>query len=101
MGIGPDLKRVDSLIFTISLGHTFTHWYPATLFIILPYLAKDLGLSYSQAGFLITLQSLSGTLINLPAGVVVDVIGKTSLIMVFSLAWAGIPYFFLGLAENY
>ena len=101
MSIGADLKRVDSLIFTVSLGHTFTHWYPATFFIILPYLAKDLGLSYSQAGLLITLQSLAGTLINLPAGVVVDVIGKTSLIMVISLAWAGIPYFFLGLVENY
>ena len=101
MSIGADLKKADSLILTISLGHTFTHWYPATFFIILPYLTKELGLSYSQAGFLITVQSLAGTLINLPAGMIVDVIGKTSLFMVISLAWAGIPYFFLGLVENY
>ncbi len=101
MGIGAELKRVDSLICTISLGHTFTHWYPATFFIILPYLAKDLGLSYSQVGFLISIESLAGTLINLPAGVIVDVIGKTSLIMVIALAWAGIPYFFVGLVDNY
>jgi MFS family permease len=101
MGIGEDLKRVDPIILTISLGHTFTHWYPATFFIILPYLAKELNLSYSQAGFLITLQALAGTLINFPAGMIVDVIGKTGLIMVISLAWIGIPYFFLGLVENY
>ncbi len=96
-----DLKRVDTIIATISLGHTFTHWYPATFFIILPYLAKELNLSYSQAGFLITLQSLSGTLINFPAGMIVDLIGKTGLIMVISLAWIGIPYFFMGMVESY
>ncbi len=101
MGIGEDLKRVDSTILTISLGHTFTHWYPATFFIILPYLTKELNLSYSQAGFLITLQSLAGTIINFPAGMMVDMIGKTGLIMVISLAWTGIPYFFLGMVESY
>jgi MFS family permease len=101
MGLRAELKKTDPFLLTVSLGHTFMHWYPATFFIILPYLAKDLGLSYSQAGFLITIESFAGALINIPAGMIVDVIGKTSLIMVVSLAWTGIPYFFVGLVKNY
>ena len=39
----------------VSLGHTVTDWFPNSLFIILPYLATDLGLSYSQVGVFATL----------------------------------------------
>jgi hypothetical protein len=34
----------------ISAGHALTHWYPATFYLLLPLIGKELGLSYSQIG---------------------------------------------------
>ena len=39
----------------ITLGHSLTHWYPATFFMLLPLIGNEMGLSYSQIGFIMTL----------------------------------------------
>ena len=40
----------------ITLGHSLTHWYPATFFMLLPLIGNEMGLSYSQIGFIMTCQ---------------------------------------------
>src|SRR5882762_7455103 len=44
----------------ITLGHSLTHWYPATFYLILPIIGKELGLSYSQIGLIMTCQYIAG-----------------------------------------
>ena len=39
-------------IFLVGLGHGATHWVAATFYILLPYINRDLGLGYAQAGLL-------------------------------------------------
>ena len=39
-------------VWMITLGHALTHWYPATFYLLLPIIGKELGLSYSQIGIL-------------------------------------------------
>ena len=57
----------------ITLGHSLTHWYPATFFMLLPIIGNEMGLSYSQIGFVMTCQYAAGALSNVPGGMLVDV----------------------------
>ncbi len=95
------MKKADPVLLAISLGHGITTWYPTALFIILPYLAKDLGLSYSQVGVLMGWNYFSNFFVNLPGGFVVDRVGKTGLILGLSLALIGLPYCFLAFSTSY
>jgi MFS family permease len=85
----------------ISVGHACTHWYPGGFVVMLPFFAADLGLSLTQVGILIGLRSITSTLINLPGGMIVDLVGKRMLVMGCAIAWAGVPYLFLGLTTNF
>jgi MFS transporter, FSR family, fosmidomycin resistance protein len=95
------VRQTDSLLWLVSLGHTFTHWCPATFYLLLPFLVKELGLSYSQAGFLVTIRVAANLLVNIPAGMLVDIIGKKGLLMALALIATGVPYFLVGLSHNF
>ncbi len=97
----PSFGRNDVPMLGISVGHACTHWYPGGFVVLLPFFAADLGLTLTQVGVLIGLRSITSTLINLPGGMIVDLIGKRALVMGCAIAWAGIPYLFLGLTTNF
>nr|MDQ6881595.1 hypothetical protein [Pseudomonadota bacterium] len=59
----------------ISLGHSLTHWYPATFYLLLPIIGSELGLSFSQIGLIMTCQYIAGAVANIPGGVLVDTVG--------------------------
>ena len=46
------IKKIDPILVALCIGHGITDWYPGTLYIVLPYLAKNLRLTYSQVGIL-------------------------------------------------
>ena len=56
----------------MSAGHGLTHWYPATFYLLLPLIGKELGLTYTQIGFILTTQHIVGAIANLPGGAIVD-----------------------------
>ena len=95
------IKRLDPTLLALSLGHGITHWYPSTLFIVLPYLAKDLGLTYSQVGVLMGWNYFTSFFVNLPGGIIVDMVGKTGFLLGLAIALTGLPYFFLGFSPSY
>ena len=95
------MRQTDSLLWLIALGHTFTHWCPATFYLLLPFLVKEMGLSYSQAGFLVTVRVAANLLVNIPAGMLVDIIGKKGLLMALALIATGVPYFLVGISHNF
>ena len=95
------IKRLDPTLLALSLGHGVTHWYPSTLYIVLPYLAKDLGLTYSQVGVLMGWNYFTSFFINLPGGLIVDMVGKTGFLLGLAIALTGLPYFFLGFSSSY
>ena len=63
--------------------------------------AKDLGLTYSQVGVLMGWNSFTSFFVNLPGGIIVDMVGKTGLLLGLALALTGLPYFFLGFSPSY
>jgi MFS family permease len=96
-----NLRQTDSLLWLIALGHTFTHWCPATFYLLLPFLVKELGLTYSQAGFLVTIRAAANLVVNIPAGMLVDLIGKKALLMALALLATGVPYFLVGVSHSF
>jgi MFS family permease len=95
------IRGTDTTLAAVSIGHGITHWYPSTLFVILPYLAKDLGLTYSQVGILMGWNYFTSFFVNLPGGLIVDMVGKTGFLLGLALALTGLPYFFLGFSSTY
>ena len=87
-------------VWLISAGHGLTHWYPATFYVLLPLIGKELGLSYTQIGFLMSAQHIAGAISNLPGGMVVDAIGKKGYLLAASLFWVGFPYALMSLTHS-
>jgi len=85
----------------ITLGHALTHWYPATFYLLLPIIGRELGLSYSQIGLIMTCQYIAGAVANIPGGVLVDTVGRKGVLMATSLFWVGFPYLLMGFAHSY
>src|SRR3954468_11403496 len=88
-------------VWLISLGHSLTHWYPATFYLLLPIIGAELCLSFSQIGLIMTCQYLAGAVANVPGGVLVDTVGRKGLLMAVSLFWVGFPYLLIGFTHNY
>ncbi len=88
-------------VWLITIGHALTHWYPATYYLLLPIIGKELGLSYSQIGLIMTCQYLAGAVANVPGGILVDTVGRKGLLMALSLFWVGFPYLLIGFSHGY
>jgi FSR family fosmidomycin resistance protein-like MFS transporter len=96
---GPKRSYVD--LWLITTGHAFTHWYPATFYVLLPLIGNELGLSYVQIGSILAAQHVAGAVSNVPGGLIVDSVGRKGVLMAISLAWIGLPYFIMGFVDAY
>jgi MFS family permease len=92
----PEAGRPFREVWLITLGHALTHWYPSTFYLILPIIGRELSLSYSQIGLIMTCQYIAGAIANVPGGMIVDTVGKKGVLMALSLFWVGFPYLLMG-----
>jgi MFS family permease len=69
----------------VGLGHGATHWIAATFYILLPFINRDLGLSYAQAGALVSVFHIAALSVNFGSGPVVDMTGRRVLLQVLAL----------------
>ncbi len=83
MSVSP--KRSQFPIYLIGIGHGATHWIAQTFLILLPAITKDLGLSYFEAGLLVSILHVSAFAANLGSGVIVDVTGRKVIFQILSL----------------
>src|SRR5258708_28021260 len=88
-------------VWFITLGHSLTHWYPATFYLLMPIIGKELGLSYSQIGLIMTCQYIAGAVANIPGGVLVDTVGRKGVLMAVSFFWVGLPQLLIGFYPDY
>lgn len=98
---GPAPSKSFREVWLIAIGHSLTHWYPATFYILLPLIGRELGMSYSEIGFVMTCQYVAGAISNIPGGMVVDTVGRKGLLMAVSLFWIGVPYFLMSFTHSY
>src|SRR5437870_5305441 len=88
-------------VWVITLGHALTHWYPATFYLLLPIIGKEMGLSFSEIGLIMTCQYIAGAIANVPGGILVDTVGRKGVLMAISLFWVGFPYLMMGFSHGY
>src|SRR3984893_6355305 len=97
----PTSKSSLREVWLITIGHSLTHWYPATFYLLLPLIGHELGLSYLQIGSILTCQATAGALSNVPGGMLVDSVDRKGLLMALSLFWVGAPYLLMGFSHQY
>ena len=74
---------------SITVGHGVNEFFAIVIPPIIPLLVADLGITYGQAGFLITIFFVMYILFQLPAGVLGDAIGKERLLIAGLFGMAG------------
>lgn len=84
----------------ITVSHGINEFFSIVIPPVIPLLVSDLGITYGQAGFLLTIFFIMYSLFQLPAGVVADWIGKTRL-MIAGLVGMTVGILLAGLAPNY
>src|SRR5690242_17950314 len=94
-------QRSFNDVLVVSFGHSLTHWYPSTFYLLLPLIGHELGLSYSEIGSILTCQYAAGAIANVPGGILVDSVGRKGLLMAISLFWVGFPYLVMGFSHAY
>ena len=88
-------------VWLITLGHGLTHWYPSTFYLLLPIIGRELSLSYTQIGLIMTCQYVAGAIANVPGGIITDTVGRKGILMALSLFWVGFPYLLMGFSHGY
>ena len=97
----PRPDRANVGMWAIGMGHALTHVYTAALYVLMPFLAKDLGFSYSQIGVMLSVRQFMSTVVNLPAGMIVDTLGRRNLLMALALLGTAIPFLVLSSVSAY
>ena len=77
--------RQQGPVFLIGCGHGGTHWVTATLYLLLPFLALELGLTYAEVGLLMAAFHGGSFAANFASGLLVDLTGRRALFQVLSL----------------
>lgn len=96
---GLDLKG-QGPAFLVAGGHAATHWIIGTFYVLLPFIARDLGLSYAQAGTLVTVFHVSAFAANVGSGAVVDIGVRHAVIQAASLIIGALALMAMGLAAQ-
>lgn len=86
--------------FLVGFGHAATHWIIGTFYVLLPYIAESLKLSYAQAGGLVTVFHASAFIANVGSGAVVDIGGRRALVQGIALIIGGGALMAVGLADS-
>lgn len=84
----------------ITVGHGINEFFSIVIPPVIPLLVSDLGVTYGQAGFLLTVFFVMYSLFQLPAGLVADRLGKNRL-MVAGLVGMTVGIGIAGTASTY
>ena len=57
------LTRENIPLWGASIGHGYVHWFPSTFYLLLPLIKKELGLNYTEMGFMVTFYFLAATVV--------------------------------------
>ncbi len=98
-GVGVPLGYLS--IGAVSFGHGATHWTTATFYLLLPFIKEELGLSYAEAGLLVSVLHLCSLVANFPSGTMVDVTGRRTLYLVVTLGLCALALAGLGIGDRF
>ena len=88
-------------LFVIAGSHGSLHWALATFYLLLPFIQKSLGLTYTEAGALASVIDIASFAANLPSGFIVDVSGRRLVCQLVSLVVAAAAIAGLGFTADF
>ena len=88
-------------LFVIAGSHGSLRWALATFYLLLPFIQKSLGLTYTEAGALASVIHIASFAANLPSGFIVDVSGRRLVCQLVSLVVAAAAIAGLGFAADF
>ena len=83
-----------------NLLHIFNDGYLTSLALLLPFLAADLGLNYTESGLIKTTASIAVSAAQIPAGLAAERVGEI-LVLGLGTAWFSLSYVAMLLAAGY
>ncbi|ELY32693.1 major facilitator superfamily protein [Natrialba magadii ATCC 43099] len=83
-----DVRRPRA-VGSVTVGHGVNEFFSIVIPPIIPLLVADFGITYGQAGVLVTIFFVMYALFQLPAGMLADVIGKERLLIAGLFGMAG------------
>ena len=93
--------RDQAPVATLALGHGGTHWAFGTFYVLLPFIARQLGLSYAEAGLLVAIYHASGFTASIGSGALVDVVGRQVVFQVVALLMGAGGLLALGMTDEF
>ncbi|MBT3307813.1 MAG: MFS transporter, partial [Alphaproteobacteria bacterium] len=90
--------KSQGTVFLVGFGHAGTHWIIGSIYVLLPYIQRDLQFSYTAVGTLFTVFHFSAFAANFASGLLVDVTGRRVALMVASLTLGGAAFMASGWA---
>ncbi len=93
-------RKSQGTVFLVGFGHGGTHWIIGSIYVLLPFIQRDLGLSYTALGTLFTIFHFSAFAANFGSGLLVDVTGRRIWLMVVSLAVGAAAFLAFGWARG-
>ena len=94
------MRPIAKIVALFSLAHFSHHVLTALIVPLLPFMRNDLGLSYSQAGIVLSAFSLSYGIGQIPAGALADRIGP-KIVLTVGIAGVGVAGIFVGFSSGY
>jgi len=88
-------------MYLVGVAHGTTHWVLGVFYILIPVLRGDLGLSYTQAGLLVSILHTSSFIGNLGSGALTDVLGRRTLLKIIALVGGSGALFTFGVTGWY
>ena len=84
----------------VAFGHGGTHWIMGTLYILVPFLSEELGLSYAEAGAVFSAMAIASFAVNIGSGAIVDLTGRRVVVLGFGLAGCAMAMLGIGLVPS-
>jgi len=94
-------QSARSLFLPFSAGHFANDLAPVSVLVLAPAIAADLGLSTTEVGLLIALQSWGASLGFLPAGMLSDVVRNRGRLLLITFWWVAVGHWLASLAPGF
>lgn len=88
----------QSQLWLLGVSHGATHWVIGTFYILLPFVTKDLGLSYTESGLMVSTYYVTSLIATMTGGILVDVTGRRVLFQVVALLLGAVAIIGFGIA---
>ncbi len=95
------MRKNGLVLAMVSLGHTGVHFYSMAFTIILALIKDEFGLTFSQAGMILSVITAVSFVVNIPSGALADVMGKKRAQMGVALLAPSAGFFIVGFAPTY